>query len=482
MVGNPPYVRQELLGAIKPYLQDHYQTYHGMADLYVYFYERGVEILRPGGRLAFVVTNKWMKAGYAEPLRKFFGEKTWVEQVVDFGHAKQFFLDADVFPCFLVVRKPCGGTEPQNARVCVLPRDTVRVDLLRSLIEDKAVSVRLERLNRETWSLEPEQVADLIDKIRNGGVPLSERVGAKPLRGIISGFNDAFLIDDCTKRCLIERDARAGGLIKPYLRGQDIDRWSADWRGLWMIAIKSSNDHSWPWSALGEPAELEFGKLYPSIYSHLCVHKPELMHRLDKGRYWWELRSCSYWEDFDRTKVMYQDITWTPSFCLDTKSCLSNNTVYFLPRWDYWTLSVLNSAAAWWFSWRVAQHGKDEALRFFTSYLESFPIPNTTDTALAENERLVRKLVQCSEERVSVRNEIQDWLKVQHQVERPSTKLQDPSGLDSDAFVSEVQKAQGKKNPLTAAGLRSLRDEHTRTIEPARLLASEALQLVLNQA
>ena len=80
-----------------------------MADLYVYFYERGVEILRPGGRLAFVVTNKWMKAGYGEPLRRFFGEKTWVEQVVDFGHAKQFFKDADVFPSFLIVRRPVEG-------------------------------------------------------------------------------------------------------------------------------------------------------------------------------------------------------------------------------------------------------------------------------------------------------------------------------------------------------------------------------------
>ena len=124
-MGNPPYVRQELLSPIKPYLQGRYRTYHGMADLYVYFYERGVEILKLGGRLAFVVTNKWMKAGYGEPLRKFFGGKTWVEQVVDFGHAKQFFKDADVFPSFLIVRRPVEGSYPQDARVCVIPRDMV---------------------------------------------------------------------------------------------------------------------------------------------------------------------------------------------------------------------------------------------------------------------------------------------------------------------------------------------------------------------
>ena len=92
-----------------------------MADLYVYFYERGVEILKPGGRLAFVVTNKWMKAGYGEPLRRLFAEQTWVESVVDFGHAKQFFKDADVFPCFLTLCKPAAYATPKPTRVCVIP-------------------------------------------------------------------------------------------------------------------------------------------------------------------------------------------------------------------------------------------------------------------------------------------------------------------------------------------------------------------------
>ena len=154
-VGNPPYVRQELLGAIKPYLQDHYQTYHGMADLYVYFYERGVEILRPGGRLAFVVTNKWMKAGYAEPLRRFFGEHTWVESVVDFGHAKQFFKDADVFPCFAVVRKPSDASVPDLARVCVIPRDMVRIDQLKEQVSTHGIQIVRGRLAAGRGNLSP---------------------------------------------------------------------------------------------------------------------------------------------------------------------------------------------------------------------------------------------------------------------------------------------------------------------------------------
>ena len=108
VISNPPYVRQEWIAEFKPYLQEHYRSYDGTADLYVYFYELGINLLRPGGRLSFIVTNKWMKAGYGEPLRRFFGESAWVESVVDFGHAKQIFEDADVFPSILVARKPMG--------------------------------------------------------------------------------------------------------------------------------------------------------------------------------------------------------------------------------------------------------------------------------------------------------------------------------------------------------------------------------------
>ena len=89
IVGNPPYIRRVLLSPYKPWLETHYEVFHGMADLYVYFYEQGVKLLKPSGLLCFMVTNKWMKAGYGEPLRRFFSENAWVRSVVDFGTVKQ---------------------------------------------------------------------------------------------------------------------------------------------------------------------------------------------------------------------------------------------------------------------------------------------------------------------------------------------------------------------------------------------------------
>ena len=127
VIGNPPYVRQELLGdEIKRGLKSGYAAYDGMADLYVYFYEQALRLLRPGGRLGYVVTNKWLRAGYAEALRELFATSGRIEFVADFGHAKHFFPDADVFPSIVVVRKPLPDEDATNAtRVCVIPRDAV---------------------------------------------------------------------------------------------------------------------------------------------------------------------------------------------------------------------------------------------------------------------------------------------------------------------------------------------------------------------
>ena len=109
-----------------------------MADLYVYFYELGLRLLRPGGRLSYVVTNKWLRAGYAEELRGLLSSEGWLEAVADFGHAKKFFPGADVFPCVIIARRPDGPDPPDKTEVCQLPRDVVRLDRVSQQVSDMA--------------------------------------------------------------------------------------------------------------------------------------------------------------------------------------------------------------------------------------------------------------------------------------------------------------------------------------------------------
>ena len=344
VIGNPPYVRQEWISPFKPYLQEHYRAYDGVADLYVYFYELGLNVLRPGGRLGFVVTNKWMKAGYGEALRRLFGEAAWVESVVDFGHAKQIFPDADVFPSIITIRKPAAGPPPEQARVCAIPREQLRIDDLSRQIEAEGVPVPRDRFGAEPWNLEPLGVAKLMKKMGTVGIPLKDYAGTVPLSGIKTGFNDAFLLNTSTKEKLVAADPKSAALFKPYLRGQDVQRWQAEWIGLWMLAMKSSGNHAWPWSKTGEKAEAVFAATYPAVHAHLNQHRDALIKRQDQGECWWELRACAYWDRFEQPKIMYQDITWRSGFCLDTAGTLSNNTVYFLCSEDRWLLASMNVA------------------------------------------------------------------------------------------------------------------------------------------
>lgn len=202
-----------------------------------------------------------------------------------------------------------------------------------------------------------------------------------------------------------------------------------------------------------------------------------LRKRQDKGRNWWELRSCAYWNEFDRPKIVYQEIQFHPRYALDAAGLYGNNKTFFIPSGDLYLLAVLNSPLIWWHNWRFLPHMKDEALSPVAFLMETLPIAKPTAQTKAEIEQTAHSLIQAARSQQETRRALLDWLRIEHEIEKPSQKLQYPFDLDSDAFVAEAKKARGRKNPLSAAGLRSLRDEYARTIEPAQRLAGEALAL-----
>src|SRR5262249_53414572 len=149
---------------------------------------------------------------------------------------------------------------------------------------------------------------------------------------------------------------------KPFLRGQDIKRWSPHWASLWIILLKSSENHRWEWSETGERAEDVFANTYPSIYRHLKTYEKPARERQDKGRFWWELRSCTYYDVFEQLRLLYQEIQYHPAYSYGTEPLISNNKCFILPSANLFLLAVLNSPLMWWFNWRYLPHMKDEAL------------------------------------------------------------------------------------------------------------------------
>lgn len=518
VIGNPPYVRQELLGAIKPALKPRagdpgltpppdgaapeqvaqwrhglldvrpgFLAFDGMADLYVYFYEQGLRLLRPGGRMGYVVTNKWLKAGYAEPLRGLFGDAAWVEFIADFGHAKHFFPDADVFPSVLVVRRPDGppngADAPETLDVCAIPRDAVPAKGVGAAVDGASYPMPRAAFTRQGWTLEPPAVMALLEKIRRNGVPLADYAGVKPLYGIKTGFNEAFLIDTPTRDRLVADDPGCADIIKPYLRGQDVERWHSPASGLFMIVMKSSGDHPWPWAGANseQSAEAAFRTAYPSLHHHFKAHEDRLRARQDKGRFWWELRSCAYYEKFSDPKIIFQEIGFYQTFGNSNDIVYLNNTCYLIPTNDQFLLSCLNSPIFWWWSWRNAVHGKDEALRLIRDFIVGYPVARCQADNRKGDEIIYDDLVRSIEAEkrsiISSGINIAGWLRHEFDLEKPGRALSEPHTLDADGFVEAVKAALPKRRRLSAADIGELKREHAATIAPARTAAAEVLRL-----
>lgn len=485
VIGNPPYVRQEELGPFKPYFAATYpETYNGVADLYIYFYQQGLRLTRAGGRMSYIVTNKWMRAGYGESLRAFFAQEGALEQLIDFGHAP-IFEDADVFPCILVLDKPQsqGAQTPQPERqvkVLNFPREELsqlvqKKQNLRSYIREHNHCLPHSRFTSAPWNLEVSAVDDLLAKIRRVGVPLLEFAGVKPYRGVLTGLNKAFLIDTPTRNRLIHDDPRCAEIIKPYLRGQDIKRWSPEWANLWMIFTRRGIDID----------------SYPVIKNYLLPFREQLEPRpkdwsggewpgRKPGSYrWYEIQDAvDYWQMFERPKLLYQEIQFHPSYCLDNRNLFSNNKAFFLLYPDTYLLAVLNSPLMWWYNWRYLPHMKDEALSPVGELMETLPIASPTDAIRTETESVAARLVEITRTSHDVRQLLLNWLHTEFEVQEPGKRLENFDELDLQTFVDEVRKRRPKTTKkLTPAALKALQDGYIEQIEPLRQDKAEKAEL-----
>lgn len=474
VVGNPPYVRQEAISEYKPYFEGRWpNTYHGMADLYVYFIERGVDVLRRDGLLGFIMSNKWLRTGYGEALRTFSSRQAKPELLVDFGHAP-IFPEADTFPCIVLLRKVrepvCADTMCQ---VCSVPRDDPLSDGLREFVQRRRYAVPLSQFQPKGWMLERPDVQALMEKIANTFAPLDEYVGSKPFFGVKTGLNEAFVIEQPLRDRLVNEDPDCAGCVRRMLRGRDIKRWLPEWGGRWLILLRSSNDHEWPWSGAGKDAESVFSQRYPSLYAYMKPYEDRLRRRQDQGRFWWELRSCNYYDVFERPKIVCPDITWRSEFGLDTEGYLAFDTSYAIPTADAFIVSVLNSPIMWWYLWRAAQHCKDEGLRL-RSLLGKLPLPEADEETKAGADQMVVELRRLTEVENGGHQRMLSWLALEFGVEKPSQKLQNFSALGEHDFLCEIKKV---KKRLSSAEVGLLTREFQEIAPTIRKLRGEQLQL-----
>jgi hypothetical protein len=448
VLGNPPYVRQELISNLKPYLQKRYESYHGVADLYCYFFERGLRLLKPGGRLGYISSNTFFKTGSGKPLREYLLNEATIESVVDFGDL-QVFEGVTTYPAILTIKR---GAAPKGHELRFWKVDALPENNFLATWEAAAGPYPQTALGAGSWELENPALRALRDKIRKGKKTLKEVYGS-PLYGIKTGLNAAFVIDNVTKERLCAQDPRSDDLLKPFFEGKDLKRWRAEPRGLWLIKIEkgwtrstyNTDEEALGWECLSTD--------YPAIAEWLFPFAAQAKKRTDKGEFWWELRACAYYEKFDAAKICYKDMADSAPFHVDPEGAFMANTGYFIPSDEHHLAAYLNSKLLWFTYLNVSAQIRGGFVRFFSNHLVEMPIPNWPDTAKTELTILSEKAHAAAKTRLTLQTaltrRIPDLCPPDRQP-KLTNRLQEWWTLpDFAAFRAEVKKVLKADIPLT---------------------------------
>jgi len=365
VIGNPPYVRQELLGEMKNYFRGHYQVYHGMADLYSYFIERSMNLLNQTGLYGVIVANKWMRAGYGKELRKYLGGQD-IKEIIDFGDLP-VFETATTYPCILIA----GKTGGRRAKIKLTLPKTLSFSSLEKYVEKEHHYIRPDSLDENGWNLAGEKEQHLLRKIRDAGIPLGDYVKGKIFRGVLTGLNEAFVIDEETRVKLIKEDKRSREIIKPFLTGKDIKRYRKPESNKYLILFpkgftKQRNKDR-------KPAWVWLKENYSAIADYLEQFSTKAEKRFDKGDYWWELRACDYYAEFEKPKILYQVFQVSPCFIWDEDKFYCNNAIWIIPKNDKVLLAILNSPLGWYLIGKYCTKIQN-GYQLIYDYLKKIPI------------------------------------------------------------------------------------------------------------
>jgi adenine-specific DNA-methyltransferase len=347
VIGNPPYVQiQKFTAAHKAaWVEQKFKTYTATADIYCLFYERGVRLLKDGGHLSYITSNKWMRAGYGEALRQYLAHDVETQSVMDFGMAQNFGA-ATTYTCIVqLAKRPASGV----TRGCYVADDKAAMADPSDYFELNALP--LKGLDETPWVILPAMRQRIKLAVEEQGVPL-EKWQIQINYGIKTGNNDAFYINTAQRDEFITEDQRCAEFIVPLLRGRYVGRYATQWASAadekWMIATFPALD-------------LKFDNVPVPIQRHLEKYRESLEPKprgwvgsswqgRKAGSYqWFETQDpIAYHADFLKPKIIYPNMTKYLPFYFDQDDHFFGNQKCFIITSDAESLlpltAVLNSS------------------------------------------------------------------------------------------------------------------------------------------
>jgi hypothetical protein len=360
VIGNPPYVQLQKNGGhlANLYKDLDYKTFARTGDIYALFYERGLELTTPQtGLLCYITSNKWMRAGYGEKLRAFFARHNPLI-LLDLGGG--VFESATVDSNILLIQNSENKGKTKSLTI-----KNNKIDLF-DQVEKESTEVSF--MHTDAWFIGNQLEINLKNKIEENGIPLKD-LDVHIYRGILTGLNEAFIIDEQKKNELIARDPKSAEIIKPILRGRDIKRYGYEFADLYII-----NSHNGVREKSIEPININN---FTAVRKHLDQFEPQLSARQDKGNTPYNLRNCAYIDEFEKEKIVWGNISYDNSFTLLKKDVFLNAPGNLITSDSinlYFLIGCLNSKV---FNWEFKQKGifLGKAYEWKKQYVEEVHVP-----------------------------------------------------------------------------------------------------------
>ena len=377
VIGNPPYIRQEEIKEIKPHLKENYKVFAGTGDILIYFIEKATNLSKSDGYISFIIANKFMRAGFGKKLRHWL--KTYqLQEIIDFGDLR-VFEEATTYPLILALK---NNKKPQVFEAL----NVETLDKSQDIFAKNRFKINPANLKDDGWILVHPQVFDLVEKIKNQGVPLREYVNNKIFYGIKTGFNEAFVIDEKTKNQLIGEDEKSAEIIKPFLAGRHIKRYREPKTEKYLIFTRRG---------------IQIDN-YPAILNYLSQFKKKLKPKPNNykgkdwegrktGNYQWhEIQdTIDYYEEFEKFKIIYPNICKQPEFTLDTENQYTNQKCFIIPSPNKYLLGILNSNLIFFLFKQILPKLRGDFYEPSSVYFKEFPILEASEN---QQEPIIEKV------------------------------------------------------------------------------------------
>jgi len=424
VIGNPPYVRQERFTEIKPYLEKKYEVYSGVADLYTYFYEKGLSLLKQDGCLGFISSNKWMRVKYGKNLRELLKQKSII-RLIDFFELK-VFEDASTEPIIVILENKIK----QDRDIKVTLVNNLAFNNFESYIKTNTHRINQQELDNAGWNLSPSKNKGIIKKIKENSITLGNFVSKRIYSGIKTGANHIFVINEEKFKELTKKDKYAVEIINPLIDGVRIDNYNYELTGLYLIVAKK---------------RVNIEK-YPSIKEYLSQYKSELSKRSDivgKGK-WFELRRCAYYNEFEKDKIVYIHTARKHKFALDSsRNNYVINNCYFINSSSKYLLAYLNSNLFEYYKINTFVSFGDAMnkgrCKLDYNKMINIPIKKIDRNTESEFEQRVNDIINLKESFYSKRNRFLNKIKVEYKINKLSNKIKNFFELNFEDLINEIK-------------------------------------------